>query len=230
MMRRFLPGTLLLALLVSGACVPETPGGLYPVSAEVPPLGMSYEAWTHALAAHDRARLGGYSRSPLLAVIDYSRPSTEPRIWVVDRDQGIVLYHDYVAHAARSGGIRATSFSNRDGSNQSSLGTFVTANSYVGVRGISLRLRGLEPGINDRALARGIVIHGTPTVNALRAAQGRLGRTNGCPAVPMESVRRLIGLIENGVVLFSWYPDRTFLAHSQYVDRGAALLRLTSGD
>jgi len=230
-MPRFLSRFATLAALAAAGCAPEGgPNGPWPVSADMPPLGLSTEAWMHALAAHQRATLDGHTSSRLLAVIDYSLPSSEPRLWVVDLDGDRVLYHDYVAHAARSGGTWATTFSNREGSNQSSLGTFVTANSYVGVRGKSLRLQGLEQGINDRALARGIVIHGTPTVNAMRAAQGRLGRTNGCPAVSMESVRELIGLIEDGVVLFSWYPDRSFLARSGFVDAGAALLRLTSSD
>jgi hypothetical protein len=190
---------------------------------------MSSEAWNHALAAHNRATLDGETRRPLLTVIDYSLPSTDRRLWVVDLATGEVLMHEYVAHGVQSGGTWATSFSNRDGSNQSSLGTFVTASSYHGVRGLSLRLRGLEPGFNDRALARGIVIHGTPGVSESRARLGRLGRTNGCPAVSTDAARSLVRLIADGVVVFVWYPDRRFLARSDYLDRGAAAVRLSSG-
>jgi hypothetical protein len=99
----------------------------------------------------------------------------------------------------------------------------------VGIRGLSLRLDGLEPGINDQARARGIVLHGTPTVNAVRARLNRLGRTNGCPAVPVETARQLIRLLEGGVVVFAWYPDRRLLARSEFLDRGATAVRLSAG-
>jgi L,D-transpeptidase catalytic domain len=216
------------ALLVLAACAPAVTLSLRPP--EEAPSGMSAEAWTHGLAAHDRATRYGLTSKNILTIIDFSLSSSERRLWVVDLETGQLLMHEYVAHAMRSGTRWATSFSNRDGSNQSSLGTFLTARTYVGVRGLSLRLRGLEPGINDRAEPRGIVIHGTPTVNPLRAAQGRLGRTEGCPAVSMESARRLIRLIEDGVVVFAWYPDRAFLGQSDFVDPGAAAIRLSQTD
>jgi hypothetical protein len=157
-------------------------------------------------------------------VIDFTLPGTAQRLWVVDVETRQVHFTDYVAHGQHSGGLWATRFSNRQGTNQSSLGAFVTTTSYAGVRGISLRLRGLEPGINDRAWARGIVIHGTPNVSEARAKTGTMGRTEGCPAVPAASARRLIRLIENGVVVFAWYPEPTFLAMSEYVDQAAAVL------
>lgn len=222
---------LVTALLLAGtACVPAAIGyGPWPVDPAQGPAGMSSEAWNHALAAHNRAMMDGQTSRSLLTVIDYSRPSSDRRLWVVDLATGEVLMHEYVAHGVESGGTWATSFSNRYGSNQSSLGTFVTANSYVGVRGLSLRLRGLEAEFNDRALARGIVIHGSPGVTESRARLGRLGRTNGCPAVSMEAARSLVRLIADGVVVFAWYPDRRFLARSDYLDRGAAAVRLSSG-
>lgn len=213
-----------LAMLIAcSACAPDFVEGPWPVRPDLPPPGMSRDAWVHALAAHDRALDGGYTTSSLLTVIDYTLPSSEARLWVVDLQTGEILVHEYVAHAIRTGDRWATSFSNRDGSRQSSLGTFLTGQAYVGVRGLSLRLEGLEPGINERARARGIVIHGTPTVNATRARQGMLGRTEGCPAVSMEAARALIRLIESGVVLFVWYPDRSFLARSQFLSRWSLL-------
>ena len=210
-------GRLLFGLaLVTASCVPG-PGEWTP-GPDAGPAGMSAEAWRHGLAAHNRASLEGRTRSPLLAIIDFSLPSNVRRLWVVDIGSGEVVANEHVAHGIRSGGLYAASFSNRDGSNQSSLGTFITASSYWGVRGLSLRLRGLEPGINDRALARGIVLHGTPSVSASRARQGAIGRTEGCPAVSMEAARRLVPLLEDGVVVFAWYPDRTLLARSEYLD------------
>lgn len=224
------PAIALIALLL-GACAPADLGyGPWPVSLDRPPYGMSPDAWFHGLAAHQRATDRGLTQRSLVTIIDYSRPTTERRLWVVDLATGEVLMHEHVAHAVRTGGTWASSFSNAVGSYQSSLGTFLTANSYIGIRGLSLRLRGLEPGINDNALRRGIVVHGTPNVTEARAIAGRQGRTEGCPAVPMESARRLVRMIEGGVVVFAWYPDRNFIARSSYLDRGQAAIRLSSSN
>ena len=228
MLPRFLP-QVALALLATTGCAPPraalAPGA---IDSGLAPEGVSAEVWTHALAAHRQATFDGLTTSQLLTIIDYTRPATDQRLFVVDVDTHEVLETEYVAHGEGSGGLWATQFSNRDGTHQSSLGTFITATTYVGVRGLSLRLRGLEPGINDNAWSRGIVIHGTPNVSAARALTGSMGRTEGCPAVPRESARRLIRLIENGVVVFAWYPDRGFLERSEYLERGAAAVRLTT--
>jgi len=183
------------------------------------PAGISNQAWIQAHVAYERVREEGRASRPVLAIIDYSLPSSEPRLWVVDLQADTIMARDYVAHGWASGSTWPYQFSNRWGSNQSSLGVFLAREAYSGVRGISLRLEGLEPGINDRALARGIVVHGSPFVTALRASQGNLGRTEGCPAVPMSSARRLVHLLERGAVVFAWYPDPDFLARSQYLDR-----------
>lgn len=191
---------------------------------------MAAEVWAHAIAAHTLATLEGGTESALLTIIDYSRPSNERRLWVVNTGNGETLEREYVAHGARSGGIFPTQFSNRTGTHQSSLGTFITETTFRGVRGLSLRLRGLEPGINDRARQRGIVIHGTPNVSEARARAGTMGRTEGCPAVSTEAARRLIRRIENGVVVFVWYPDKSFLNRSEYLDRARVAQRLMSTD
>ncbi len=215
-------------LLLAAACAPMGARGLGDVPPVALPEGISPEAWTHALAAHQAAVAAGLTASSLLTVIDYSRPSSEERLVVVDLATGAVLAREYVAHASRSGGLWATAFSNRDGSHQSSLGAFLTAGTYSGVRGLSLRLRGLEPGINDRAWQRGIVIHGTPNVSAARARKGQLGRTQGCPAVSPQAVRPLVRLIAGGTLVFAWYPERGFLRRSAFVDRAAADFRLAT--
>jgi hypothetical protein len=188
------------------------------LGSDAPPSGIQPDAWTHAVAAHQQAVRLGQTGSMLITIIDFTRPSSERRLWVVDLGTHEVLETEFVSHGARSGGTWPTQFSNRDGSNQSSLGTFITGNTYAGVRGLSLRLRGLEPGINDHAMSRGLVIHGTPNVSAERARRGQLGRTQGCPAVSREAARRLIRRIENGSVVFAWYPDPAFLAHSEYLN------------
>ena len=207
-------------LLLLGACArPELRLGPEVEQFSPPPAGMSGEAWVQAHAAFARVREEGRAPREVLAIIDYSLPSTEPRLWVVDALADTVILRDYVAHGWASGSTWPYQFSNRWGSNQSSLGVFVTREAYSGVRGLSLRLDGLEPGINDRALARGIVVHGSPFVSAVRASQGSLGRTEGCPAVPMSSARRLVHLLEGGAVVFAWYPDPAYLARSRYLDR-----------
>lgn len=210
------------ALLLSAGCTPSQLESL--PSPEAGPAGISAEAWSNALAAHREASRRGQTWKSIIGVIDFTLPSYQRRFWVVDLATGEVLMHEFVAHAMRSGGTWASSFSNRDGSNQSSLGAFVTADPYVGIRGLSLRLKGLEPGFNDRALARGIVLHGTPGVSAARAARKQVGRTEGCPAVPMTAIRELISHLKDGALVFAWYPDRTYLTRSEYVDRAAALL------
>lgn len=226
---RFLP---LIGLLLAGAACarPRAELGAGAEPAYPRPLEIPTEAWTHASAAYQHALIRGVVTRQRLTVIDYSLPSNVRRLWVVDMATGEVLMNEYVAHAIRSGSTWATSFSNRDGSRRTSLGTFVTGGTFSGVRGIALRLRGLEPGINDHAWQRGIVIHGTPGVSAARARLGRMGRTEGCPAVPRESARRLIGLIDEGSIVFAWYPDRNFLTQSEYVDRYALTVRLAGSD
>jgi len=184
------------------------------------------DAWVHAHAAYLHAERDGLAPKSLLTVIDYSLPSTAKRLWVVDLSTNQIVLNDYVAHGSRPGGTWATDFSNRIGSNQSSLGAFLTLNAYSGVRGPSLRLQGLEQGINDRALVRGIVIHGTPNVSAARAQAGHLGRTEGCPAVPQATARKLVRLLEGGALVFAWYPDRQYLETSDYLDRSVLPMHL----
>jgi len=211
---------LTLLIATGAACAPPRPlTGPWAAGLPAAPAGMSPEAWTHAHAAYAQVGREGLRPRRLLTIIDYSLPSTARRLWVMDPGTNQVLGNEYVAHGWGSGGTWATDFSNRAGSYQSSLGTFITGDSYVGVRGLSLRLRGIEPGINDRAWARGIVMHGSPNVSAARATIGRVGRTEGCPAVPQESARRLVNLLEGGSVVFAWFPDPNFLARSEYLDR-----------
>jgi hypothetical protein len=158
-----------------------------------------------------------------LSVIDYSRPSTEPRLWVFALETGRLLYKELVAHGRETGGNLAAHFSNEPDSHQSSLGLFLTLDTYVGQNGYSLRLRGLEPGTNDRALERAIVMHGAAYVNdRIGEMMGRLGRSWGCPALRTEIARSLIDEIKDGGLLFSYYPDRRWLVNSPFLSRCAA--------
>jgi hypothetical protein len=153
-----------------------------------------------------------------LAVIDYSQPSTEPRLWVFELSPLRLLHHEHVAHGRGSGENFAKSFSHLEGSHQSSLGLFRTAETYQGGNGYSLRMDGLEPGINDRARSRAIVMHGAPYVNPEMAQrQGRLGRSFGCPAVRREVAHGVIDSLKQGQLLFAYYPDANWLSQSQFL-------------
>lgn len=169
--------------------------------------GLHPEALHAALTSWDSLRARGEVSSPLLCVIDYSLPSTAKRMWVFDLAAERVLFNEVVAHGRNSGANLAESFSNDEGSYMSSLGAFVTGNTYDGHNGYSLRLRGTEP-LNDRAEARAIVMHGAPYVDeAFARIQGRLGRSLGCPAVRPAIARPLIDTIKDGSVLYAWHPS-----------------------
>ena len=172
-----------------------------------------------ALQARDCAASAlGQPAAPRLAVIDYSKASLEPRLWVFDLASNTLLFHELVAHGQGSGENMARAFSNRDGSHQTSLGLFRTAGTYQGSNGYSLRMEGLEPGTNDAAMARAIVMHGAPYVNPQTARkQGRLGRSWGCPAVRPEVAKQVIDSLKNGQMIFSYYPDTNWLAKSPFI-------------
>jgi len=177
-----------------------------------------------AVAAMECAQAGGVGGDARrLAVIDYSRPSLMPRLWVFDLAAGRLLYEEVVAHGQGSGENMATKFSNLDGSHQSSLGLFVTADTYTGKNGYSLRMRGLEPGVNDAAMARAIVMHGAPYVDPSQGQRmGRLGRSWGCPAVRSAVAKPMIDLLKDGQFVFSYYPDQAWLARSALLKCPAA--------
>ncbi len=172
-----------------------------------------------ALEARDCAAAElGVPASQRLAVIDYSRPSTEPRLWVFDLVAGKLLFREVVAHGQGTGENMALHFSNNDGSHQSSLGLFRTADTYEGHNGYSLRMQGLEPGTNDAAMARAIVMHGAPYVNTQMAhSTGRLGRSWGCPALRPEVAHQVIDSLKNGQMIFAYYPDSGWLKRSPFV-------------
>lgn len=172
-----------------------------------------------ALTAYERALARGLTTSSVLTIIDYGLPSTAKRLWVLDVGRGLVLFNELVAHGKRTGENLARAFSNRPGSNQSSLGAFLTGGTYIGRHGLSLRLKGLEPGINDQAEARAIVIHAAAYVNEdLARKLGRLGRSQGCPAVRPEVAADMIRTIQGGTFLYAYYPDTTFERRSTYLN------------
>lgn len=168
-------------------------------------------------SAQCAAASGSIAPPKRLAVIDYSRPSTERRLWVFDLASPRLLYSEYVAHGRASGENLATAFSNLDSSHQSSLGLFATGETYTGHNGLSLRMDGLEPGFNDRARDRAIVMHGAAYVNPEMAQrQGRLGRSFGCPAVRQAIAPAMIDALKDGQLVFAYYPDQRWLTQSKF--------------
>jgi hypothetical protein len=170
--------------------------------------GLHPAALHAALASWESLRAKGEVVRPYLCVIDYALPSTVKRMWVFDLDTQRLLLHDLVAHGRNSGDDVAEAFSNREWSFMSSLGAFVTGEAYEGKNGYSLRLRGIDPDVNDRAEARAIVMHGAPYVDeGVAATLGRLGRSLGCPAVRPAIAHELIDELKDGSVVYAWHPS-----------------------
>lgn len=187
------------------------------LSAEAPELDPA--VLRLALTAVDCSERQGIDGRHILTVIDYSLPSTEPRLWIFNLQEERLLFHELVAHGKNTGANFATEFSNRSGSKQSSLGLFLTAGTYHGRNGYSLKLHGLEEGVNHLALDRTIVLHGAWYVSEDFADRhGRLGRSWGCPAVPTEIARSLIDTIKDGTFLFIYYPDASWLENSAFLN------------
>lgn len=188
------------------------------LAAEARRSGLRARVLELALRAYECGRRQGEFQRPILTVIDYSLPSTEPRLWVLDLARGRVLFHELVAHGQNSGENLASAFSNHPGSRQSSLGVFRADETYLGQHGHSLRLIGLEPGFNDRAEDRAVVVHGAAYVSRSFAAQhGRLGRSWGCPALPLGVHQRVIETIKDGSAVFAYYPDPTWMRRSSFL-------------
>ena len=154
-------------------------------------------------------------KSPLLTIIDFSLASTIRRLWIIDLNEKAILLNSVVAHGRNSGELMASKFSNRPESFQSSLGFYKTGETYIGKHGYSLRLDGLEKGVNDQARNRAIVIHGADYASeAFAKINGRLGRSLGCPALPTELSTKAINLIKDGSLLFVFAKNENYLENS----------------
>lgn len=180
-------------------------------------LGLSevlkYEAFEMALAGYEELPI---RNRDIITIIDFTLPSTDERMYVIDLKNKKLLFRNIVSHGRNSGQKYATSFSNRHGSYQSSLGFYVTENTYQGGNGYSLVLNGLERGINDQAKARAVVIHGADycSQNVIKST-GRLGRSYGCPALPRELTKPIINTIKDGTMLFIYADNAEYMASSQ---------------
>lgn len=212
-----LPGLLLTAMFVPSAYADSLAAALIKAApqADAKVINLAVRASQCSIAQ-------GAAPVQRLAVIDYSLPSTQQRLWVFDLKKRKLLFHELVAHGRNSGENMAVNFSNQNESFATSLGLYRTQQSYVGQNGYSLRMEGLEPGFNDNAFDRAIVIHGAPYVSPVLArANGRIGRSLGCPAVRPAIAHKLIDSMKGGQLLFSYYPDQRWLKSSSYINCGS---------
>jgi hypothetical protein len=195
------------------------------IASDVAPSLPRPEVLALALRAFRCAASRGEVTKPTLALIDYTLPSTEKRLWILDTETGRVLAQELVAHGRESGDVVAERFSNATESYQSSVGFFVGRDRYYGSHGLSLRLAGLEPGFNDHAEARSIVMHGAWYVSAEHIARfGRLGRSLGCPALAPEVASSVIDRLRGGAALFAYANDPDWLERSPYLSCDPATL------
>lgn len=182
--------------------------------------GLSEKAFTYAYKGYQvllEKKL--ILQTDYLTICDFSQSSSQKRLYLIDMTNEELLMHTWVAHGRNSGLDMATKFSNTPESLQSSLGFYVTKQTYYGAHGLSLKLDGLEPGFNDKAYKRAIVIHGADYIGEQRLKQSSfMGRSYGCPAVPQQESAALINTIKNGTCLFIYYPDKYYLAGSKILN------------
>jgi hypothetical protein len=182
--------------------------------------GLSWDAFHYAIKGRDiLVKKGKIARDQVLTIVDFTKPSKEKRLYVIDLETEKLLFHTYVAHGRQSGVHFAEQFSNIPESFQSSLGFYETLGTYNGKHGYSLKLAGLEAGINDKAEARAIVIHSAAYVSeGFIKAQGYLGRSFGCPALPAALNKPIIDQIKGGSCLFIYSKDKNYFKRSPIIN------------
>jgi hypothetical protein len=186
-------------------------------------LGLSQQAYEYALAGYERLlEEGKLKNDDILSIVDFSLPSSKKRLFVIDLASGKLLFNSLVSHGRNSGKDIATNFSNSQESFKSSLGFYVTGSTYRGKHGYSLKLEGEEEGINSNAMSRGIVMHAASYVDEkLARLQGYIGRSLGCPAVPVKLHKKIISKIQNGSCLFMYSPDQNYITASKMLQHAA---------
>ena len=167
-------------------------------------------SYSQALNGFFKLKEKGLIKKDILTIIDFSMPSSAKRLWVIDMVTNTVLYNSVVSHGMNSGGDFATSFSNEQRSNKSSLGFYATGETYTGKNGFSMKLDGLEAGVNSNARARAVVVHGAYYANpSILNSQSYLGRSQGCPALPENLSKQVINTIKGKSCMFIYHPSRT---------------------
>jgi L,D-transpeptidase catalytic domain len=192
-------------------------------SSDYPPLSL----FQTALAGYEMfVEDSVVSRPEVITIIDFSLQSDQERLWVIDLNKGKVLFHCLVSHGRNSGELTAENFSNIPGSYESSPGFYVTGETYIGKHGLSLKLDGLESGVNDKARSRAIVIHGADYVSDdFIRSHGRLGRSHGCPAVPVDLSEDIIKAIKEGSCLFIYAPEPGYTPDSRIISKMNSIVK-----
>lgn len=183
-------------------------------------LGLSQQAFSYAYKGYTKLlQKGTLAHAGLLTICDFSQSANNKRLYLIDIINQRLITTSYVAHGRNSGGEYATQFSNRPESLQSSLGFYVTRDTYMGVHGLSLRVDGLEKGYNDNAMERAIVVHGADYIGEGRLRNGSyMGRSFGCPALPANISRTIINTIKDGTCLFIYHPSQKYLNGSKILN------------
>lgn len=178
--------------------------------------GLSKQAYDYAVRGYEKlVSQGKLLNQSIIAIVDFSQPSSQKRFYVLDMKNYKVLFNTLVAHGRNSGKEWATYFSNKPSSYKSSPGFYITGQVYSGSNGYSLRLDGVENGINDKAMKRAIVMHGADYVNeSYIFSQGYIGRSQGCPAVPLRDAKNIINTIRDGACLYIYTPDQRYFSRT----------------
>ncbi|MCB9222831.1 MAG: murein L,D-transpeptidase catalytic domain family protein [Crocinitomicaceae bacterium] len=182
---------------------------------------LTYEAFRQGLIGYTNlAKRGELSRLDTLTIIDFTKPSNEPRFFIIDLCHREVIHKSLVAHGVKSGRLYATHFSNEHNSHQSSLGFYVTTSTYSGKYDLALRLKGMEYS-NSHASSRGVVMHAANYVSYefMEKNGCQLGRSYGCPSLPKEGFKDVVDMIKEGSCLFIYYPNRSYKRYSKYLNR-----------
>jgi L,D-transpeptidase catalytic domain len=183
-------------------------------------IGLNKKAFEYALKGYNYLLEHHWLNRPnILSICDMSQSSRSKRLYILDMDQKTVLVNTYVAHGRNSGTEFARSFSNNPSSHKSSLGFYITQGTYYGNNGLSMKIRGMERGFNDRALGRNIVVHGSQYVGPDFLEMNQFcGRSYGCPAVPADESEEIIDLIKEGSCLFIYHPTKKYLTKSKILN------------
>jgi hypothetical protein len=195
---------------------------------ELQEKGLSYDAFRYAMIGFYTLKDDGrLNERNIISIIDFTKPSTEQRFYTIDLDRKSILYYSLVSHGKNTGENVAANFSNVVHSNQSSLGFYITGETYVGSKGYSLKLDGIESGVNDKMRERAVVMHEADYVSEYWIRKyGRLGRSQGCPALPKAISRNVINTIKNKTLVFAYFNDDRYLSNSNYLDVDALMARI----
>lgn len=186
--------------------------------------GLSPDVLKLGYRVYQKAYKKGLTSNKILTIVDYSKPSYERRLWVINLETNQVLFNTLVAHGMGSGRVKPYRFSNKSGTHASSLGVYLTGHTYRGKYGYALRLHGLEPQFNGKAFKRAIVMHKAWYVSdSFIKKYGYAGRTWGCFGLDEKVSRKVIQTIKDGSILFAYYPNRQWLKDSKFINNDSRL-------